>query len=581
MAIGSNPCGCAEGIGTCEEAWACIQTHICQTQGLTLSGGCLGVALGACLGFDAQGRIAYICGDVPEPGPCQATVDTLLADGFFVGGRRGGTGHVTGWGSPQGIDYALSMGLPLIEVDAFASFDEVLVWSGASRDVNWTIWTNSVAASAYERTSVAWMGTISDPGTPANRIGRYKMAPAAQITPDGGYLGYGMPQFSLMLGETGLRRVNGRAVVNLDLSYGQTTSAALYGSRAVDVAAAIRAISVACAQEWTIVTVSPAEMATQVPTVVNAGLTACVAINNNTTITPAEVTATGATWVRLRDTLQDARITSFVTAGLNVLLHTNSRQVETVRAENLGVAGIVADDPVYARDEFPMLPAWTATDRASEIGILDYFTDQTQAEVGRGYTRDAQNGLWIPQSPAVVSAIPQNGTTTVIHALTLGMERFNAASVPAYTYNFGLRPEWTSRPTNTAPYAGLIVSAVEDVDFSAVPTGLYGTRYPSRRTGYLCVVRISNGQMLMFRFDGTSIPSLATSGTNVTLSTGVVSNFSITVTSTGITFANTGGGPSITANDATYRGRYSYAVASNARTGAQSYEVGFTVDPTV
>jgi hypothetical protein len=579
VAIGSNPCGCPEGIGNCAEAWDCIQTHICPEQGLTTAGGCLGVALGACLGFDPAGRIAYICGEEPEPGPCAATVDTLLADGFFVGGRHGGTGHVAAPGSPQAIDYALSMSVPLIEVDAFASYDRVLVWSGWDRTVDFTVWTNNAATVASDRPVADWMGTTSDPGTLANRVGRYKRAPAAQATPDGGYLGYGLPQFSLMLAETALRRVGGRAVVNLDLAYGQTPDTA-FGSRSLDVTAAVQAVSGACAQQWAMVTVSYTSMTTQVPTLLAANITACVAVNEDTATTPAAVVATGAQWVRLRDTQTDARITSFVDAGLNVIVHTNSRHVETERAQGLGVAGIVADDPVYAADAFAAYGLVTFAGRQSEIGTLDYWTDQTEIYTARGYTRDNWNGLWIPNSPDVVAAMPATTSNSVLNFGLLGMLRFSAETVNAYTVEFSLRPEWNTRPTNSGLYAGLVISAINDVDMSGVLTGDYGTRYESQRSGYLCVCRMSNGQMLIYRLDGTSIPLLGTSATNVPLVSGTIDDFTITVTATGITFTNEGG-HTVSVNDATYRGRYFYTATSNVRSGPQTYQAGFSVNPTI
>jgi hypothetical protein len=580
MAIGSNPCGCPEGIGTCAEAWECIQTHLCTGQGLTAAGGCLGVALGSCLGFDGQGRIAYICGEAPEPGPCAVTVDTLLADGFFVGGKEGGASARAAWASPQAIDYALANAVPFIECHAFMLNDGVMAWSGMARGQDLSIWTASGTTGAADRSSTEWISMTSDPGTLVNPTGRSKQAPAASLTPDGGYFGYYLPQFSAMLANDALRRVGGHAVVNLDTSSGGTGNL----TRTNDVETAIRVVGETCTQASVMVTVNTAAMTSHSAMLAGAGITACVNLYGDTTTTPAAVAATDATWVRMEDTQTDARITSFITAGLNVLLVTNSRHIETERAQALGVAGIVCIDPVYARDQFRQLGFWNGAAKGTAIGVLDYFTDQknqVQQLAAMGYARQETLGLWVHNSADVNATFPDTGAS-LLNFKTLGMLTFTDDTVPTWTCDLDMRFDFTSRPTSTGCYGGLVICAVNDADMTG-NVGLYGPKYTALRSGYLLVHIIGSntggGQLRIYRFDGSGIPLLASSAALVTPVSGSLRNYDITVTATGITFATTGATVSVT--DATYRGRYMYMATANSRNTPGTFQCGVSVNPNI
>jgi hypothetical protein len=580
MAIGSNPCGCADGIGTCEEAWICIQTHICEGRGLSITGDCLGVALGSCLGFDGQGRIAWVCGEEPEPGPCQATVDTLLADGFFIGGKEGGSSARAAWASPQAIDYALANQVAFIECHAFSLTDGPICWSGMSRAGDLSLWTANGTVAAHDRSSNEWVSITSDPGTLANPTGRNKQAPATDLTPDGGYFGYYMPPFSLLMADDALRRIDGRAVVNLDMASGGAANLV----RTQDINNVISTVSAACAQTWTMVTIGTNSLLGNSLALVNAGITCCVNLVGDTTTTPATITASDATWVRMEDTQTDARITSFVAAGLNVLLVTNSRHIETIRAESLGAAGIVCIDPVYARDTFRTLGFWNGAAKGTAMGVLDYFTDQknqvTQLSA-MGYARTAANGLWVHNSPTVNASIPDNGTTQVLNFKNLGMLRFGNATEPVWEADLDMRFEFTATPTSIDSWAGIVICAINDADFSGVTTGVYGGKYLALRTGYL-LRHILGGppnlqRIQIYRFDGPTLTFLAGGLTQVSITSGVTLDYDITVTSTGITFAS--GAVSVSVNDATYRGRYFKMATSNSRSTPGTFQVGVELNP--
>lgn len=62
---------------------------------------------------------------------------------------------------------------------------------------------------------------------------------------------------------------------------------------------------------------------------------------------PAEVVAAGVEWVNIGQSLSDATITGYTSAGLSVILSTLTRHWHWERVDALGARGALSDDPLY------------------------------------------------------------------------------------------------------------------------------------------------------------------------------------------------------------------------------------------
>jgi len=577
MASGGNPCGCPEGIATCEEVFNCMSTHICQDQGLWIdpTTDCIGLRVGTCLGFGPGGELVYTCGTEPQPGPCQRTWATVTE--FFVGGRGGGAANLVGWASPQAIDYAISNNVEMIEAHSFQGVDNIAVWSPTDKDTALDYFTtNPITSNANSRFSNEWIALTSDPGNPANYAGRNARAPQAERDlGDGGYMGYNLPQFSLLLATDALHRIDGRALVNLDMSSGSSTTPE-------DVTAGIKAINRACAQEWAMITVTPEAMAL-VPSITAAGIQACVGINNKSGFTPAQVVASGAQWVRINGSQSLANTTAYVTAGLKVLVHTNSRQYETTRAMNLGAAGVICNDPVYASDDFPDYGYQSFGPRTTTMGILDYFSDQGDVVNSRGYTRNALPGFFLYNAPWISDDVT-TPTDSFIQSELVGSIRPKTIPAPAsYTIALDMRVNYSTVPSSSLNRIGIIFGAVQDTDQSGIASGAYGLRYQDIRTGYVAFMHISGGnagRVAIGRFDALGYTQLGVTATNVAFPLNTWIQFLLTVTPSTIRWERVGG-PNITVTDATYRGKHVHMMTWNSQANPATYETGWrNIDPT-
>lgn len=579
MAIGGNPCGCPEGITNCEEAYECIITHICPNSGIRVdeTQNCFGVALGSCLGFDAQGRIAYICGGQPAPSACQRTIAQVLADGeFLIGGRLGGAANLVPWGSDRAIEYALAHDVNLIQIQSFALDDGIAAWAPQDRATSLQDYTTNPADDAWARPSSEWVNFVCDIGTQQNFTGRSALAPAARRTPDGGFYGFGMREYSPLLATKGLELVAGRSIVNFHLPSGLP-------ERIEDVNAVIDAINTACAQAWTMIAVGNMDL---VAPIVAANITACVHVENVDIETPAQVLATGATWVQLRAHESDATIAEWVASGLNVLVRTNSRQYETDRLQALGVAGIYCNDPVYASDNFPDQVSQSWAGRGTSLGVLDYRSDQ-QAIIGKaGYTINAVSGIFMYNSPAVAAQFP-TPPTALFQNMLMGMLRPSdpATDWPGgvYSFTWNLRAYWDTLPTVDGSRMGMAICSNFDTDVSGNINGLYGTRYRDIRSGYFLWVDVEDatGNMRIERIDPGGITPLAFQGSTVPVVNSAAREYTISVTPTTIRLERSDG-VFVEATDSTYRGKWMFACTqfANNGTNTDTWETGFSFTTT-
>jgi len=548
-----------------------MATHVCPNQGLYVDEGrdCIGIKVGTCLGFGPGGELVYTCGEEPEPGPCRKTWADSTED-YLVGGRGGGAANLVGWGSPQAIDYAISNNFDFIESHAFALIDGVAAWSPADKDTALDyITTNPGTTVLNGRSSNEWIGFTSDPGTPANVTGRNSKSPAVEREPDGGYHGYGLPQFSMMLATDALNRINGRTLVILDTASGETPTTA------ADVNACIQAVNRACAQEWAMITVSPESMEL-CEGIEAAGILSCVAINRKSGFTPAQVQAAGAAWVRVDASRNPNDTNNWIASGLRTLVRTNSRHYETHNNQERGAAGVIANDPVYARDEFAGNNYLSFYSKGTQMGTLDYWSDQGSIVNAMGYSRNSIAGLYVYNASWISDDVT---VTSLIQPVLLGSLRpENIDSPQSYTLEFDMRAEWNTQPNSSLARMGIIFGCVQDTDMSGISTGsIYGNRYPPMRTGYIAyhgVGTTDEGFMAIGRFDGTDYTELVDSGTERNYPEDEWMHYTLTVTPTGILWERDGG-DSVQVDDATYRGKYLFAATWNSQENVGTWVTGF------
>lgn len=570
MAIGSNPCGCPEGITNCAEAYDCITTHICPGSGIRIDEeqGCFGVALGSCLGFDAQGRIQYICGEAPAPGPCRRSFADL-GDEFVICGSHGGAANLLAPASPQALQYAIAQGLTMIEVPSFSLADGVGTWAPEERNVDLHLYATNPASAAWALESSTWPSVTSDPGTATeggNVTGRYALAPEARKADggDGGYLGYGLPPFSLMLAAEGLRQVDGRALVNLLLSSPQPV-------RGSDVNAAIQAVGAVCAQPWAMITLGQVDTG-YVENVTAANITACLYVTDPAAITPQEVIDSGATWAMLDAWQDDAVLEQWSASALSVLVRTNSRQYETTRAREAGASGIVCGDPVFASDRFQGKHYQWWSGRENAMGVLDYLSDQGLIVEARGYTANEAEGLFIYNGPEVVDHFPSDPVVLFQNELLGSLRPDDPESAwpgGSYQIDVFLRPYWESVPQQDGSRMGFAFGGNFDVDLSGAVVGAYGDRYRLLRTGYFCWVDVeeAGGTMRIERIDsGGGITPLGLQVPATGIEQGVMQQYTLTVTPTTIRWERSDG-EFVEVTDSTYRGVWMYGVTQYANDG--------------
>src|SRR5690625_3941909 len=182
-----------------------------------------------------------------------------------------------------------------------------------------------------------WSQLLSDAGTTESPTGRSSTAPAGQKTPDGGWYGFHAPQYRLLTTQQVLAQVDGRAVVRIQCANGNP-----YGGVERDVAAAMRAINIMCAQDYAMIMVGVSDI-DQIPVIEGDNIRSMLFTNQS--LTPEEIVDTGTQWVQTGHEAPDEFITSLVDAGLNVILDTNARHVQTQRAMDLGCRGVASSDP--------------------------------------------------------------------------------------------------------------------------------------------------------------------------------------------------------------------------------------------
>jgi hypothetical protein len=538
-------CGCTGGgVTTCEAIAACLRPYI--GRGLRWNAAnsrfevCLSTDAGNVLTFGADNCLYSPGSGTPPPDTGRKTIEGLPEQAFSAA-DCGALIHPPG--SIAGTDHAIANNIDIVDVRVYTLTDNVSAWAPFDNNTNIDFFSTNPAApilGPYQLSSNDWKTLYSDAGNPYNPCGNNNNAPAGDKPTgrDQNWFGWRAPTQYMQTTLDMLRMINARAVVFLKHDTGEIDGA-------------INAVLQAAAQPWVIIF---GETANEVSEVLAGGIVAGWHVNINTTVTPAEVVASGATWVYIRSSQDTARIQSFINAGLEVVVHTDSTHYETTLWHGNGARVVAAWDPVYARNQFPpVIPGSQGHRTYYETGTTKYghLTRETGEFFllsGRGY---ALNTL-----PAQYEE-PQyqwDGGTVMAYAST-GMGYFRLPD-PADFPNIDI--SWTEHLVGAVAggafaKSGLFVCFADDRDF-ATPNA---TVAQPGINGYFCYIRTSttnNGQLQIARIDNGLYTLLGTSPTNSAWTANSSKNMSVRITPTTIRIFT--GSVTIQVTDATYRGRY-------------------------
>lgn len=509
-----------------------------------------------------SGGLYTPCNSSPPGIRCRRTIEGL--PDFVTIGNTGGSGLTHAYASPQAIEYAVDHRVDMISNITWSlAGDLVSAWGPYYGDTATSFYTTDQATGVDGWTVYAheWPQLLSDAGTAASPTGRNSTAPTSQKEPDGGWYGFHAPAYRLLTTQEVLSKVDGRAVVRVQCADGNP-----FGGVERDVAAAMRAINIMCAQDYAMIMVGVTDL-DQIPVIEGDNIRSM--LFTNTTLTPEEIVDTGTQWVQTGHEADDEFIESLVDAGLNVILDTDARHEQTERAMELGCRGVASSDPVYHRG--PVDPPSTYGYRRTTNNYIRGFTsvghltEQTDAGGGiaaRGYHRADAQGLYF--------RIPS------------GMERIDClmgnlspiSDTDAYTLTARVQVDQGSLPTHggtgLGPRAGLIFACETDI---APDDGV------AERTGYYGVITMSDsdsGTLIlgMYDEDGEAVELASQSGAAVTPNAWV----DLTVTVAGGTITLTRSDVenySVSADDSTWRGAYFHTTVGNSSSGDDEWYVGF------
>jgi len=500
------------------------------------------------------------------PGPIQwpVTVATLPAQAIAA---TGGSNTVLPSTSPQAIEYAAANRIDIYATSVCAMDDGVALEVIANRDSNSSTYLDNPSVVAWHQVgSVAVPSMVYDAGTRVSPTARN--APSDFTDPDGGWAGFYSHPYAVRTVAELLRIVRGRMVVAMFVRLEGLTDDA---QAVAAVESVVNAVVAAGAQDWVII--MPQDVlddGTRVPldammaVITGAGITGGVNVfvENGDVFEPAEIVASGATWVDIAspsrpDGASGARIGEFVSAGLEVMVFTDARHYWTDWAFGLGARAVRSGDGVYARggrgqpgdlDYRQTLIPGLAT-RGATVGAISPRTATYSTVYEQGFARQDETGRWFPERYGWVDGAPPIPNSQLLGTI---------CPIPNTTdYRIRLRvwrPERESSVT-TAAFAGIGFALLDDRDIANfVPNQLgYAARLhpPSSTAGW--------EHMSLVRYDG--------SGANTTLAESndppgwayeEWTELSVTVQGSTITFTATAstGTATISANDATYRGSY-------------------------
>ena len=525
----------------------------------------------------------------PGPGDMvwRRTVATLPEQAISATSGSNLVGPAT---APQLIDYSIANGIDIYSVPVYGLADGTIFEQVGGVNTLLTTYTDNPGGILNrDQSSLTVQQTHYDAGARDNPSGRNSDAPASLLAPDGGWGGFYAPVFKPRTISETLRIIRGQMVVELNVQRATITTEQIEA----DIRATVATVVAAGAQEWTIIQVpallddnSRAPIDDWVPIVTAAGITAGVNISAEylmvSPFTPAEILASGATWVSLvtqsrPDGVDDARITELVASGLQVVATTSARQYWTSHAFGLGVRVVRSADAVYARGvrgepgdlnyRNTLIPGLET--RTTAIGALTSITDVETAMWHPGFARADLPGRWFPPRYAWVDGVSRFGNSQILGEV---------CPIPNTTnFELRLRVRRTGGTTvSSSRFAGIFWGSTHDRDISNNP----GSGSNVLRNGYACVVREVTGggvRQGIYRYDA---------GVETTMSTTVggpgwlADNWvSLIVTVTGAAINFQGVGPSSSASigtsNGTYRGPYVFYFWNDPGTGSATQYHGY------
>jgi hypothetical protein len=580
-------CGCnAASATTCDAIVLCVAANL--GPGLRYDGitGLLAVRISGDVGnaasFGSDGGIYVPGGDaVPDPASGRRTVAGLPERA--AGGSATGGGSMTPFGSPYGIEYAVANRLDIIHISNFALADGVSIarWDGPLANLeNRTDNPSSIDSQLIS--SVQLPSLLVDAGARNTPTGRASGAPAVLLSPDGGWFGFYANNFSPMTLTDALHKVAARAVVFVAVIGSQIES-----DMERHLAGAARSVLQAQSQAWTLFgvpgymddgagNVVPSPISTWVGDIAAAGITPIVDLFDDSlggfAVTPAQVVATGAEWVRLAHSEDGpgatrARIQTFLDEGLQVYVQPrSSRQWDAEQLWDMGVRAISSDSPVYTRGArgeagdldyrkeivIPGLITRTVMEGSLTSRTNDGMADNDvgwprQSDVGRNFS--AQFG-WI------------GGIGAHLHSQLLGeICPYEVTSNYRLRLRFRVDPTQASAPAGSVPKLGIFFNSPDDRDI----TYYEPDDGPAHVNGYWATIRVGTtnpGLVVLGKFNNGNFTILDDSIDTPGAAIGQWIIMAVETTPTGIVLSishpGSGGTLSTTVADTDHRGPYAF-----------------------
>lgn len=580
-------CGCnAASATTCDAIVLCVAANLGAGLRYDSVNGLLAVRLSGDAGNSASigsdGGIYVPGGDtVPDPASGRRTIAGLPARAF--GGSATGAGSMLPFGSPESIEYAVVNRLDIVNFSNFALADGVSIarWDGDGAALS-SRTDNPSGIPIGLISSVTLPSLLVDAGTRVSPTGRDSGAPPALMSPDGGWFGFYAAPYTPMTLAQALQKLAARAVAYLPIYAG-----AVEADYERFIAGAINAVLQVGSQDWTIVGVSAyieddldntivGPYATWVADVIAAGLTPAVDLFDDQlggfVVTPAEVVATGAEWVRLNldedgDGTTLARIQTFIDAGLQVIVNVrNSRQYDVARVFAAGARAVTSDSPVYSRGA------------RGEAGDLDYRKEVvipgliTRTMMEGSLTHQTNSGMaasdigWARQSAEGrnFSAMFgwEGGIGAHLHSQLLGeICPYEVTADYRLRVRFRVDSPTTPIPGGPIPKLGIFFNAPTDRDIT-----WYGPDpNPDYLNGYWFTIRVGStlpGLVVLSKVNNGTFTILDDSIQLPGINYGDWIYFNCRTTSTtvglGVGHSTLGGDVSVTVNDTDHRGPYAF-----------------------
>lgn len=558
-------CGCnAASATTCDAIVLCVAANLGAGLRYDTVSGLLAVRISADAGntasFGSDNGI-YVPGDgaPPDPAAGRKTVAGLPARVF--GATQGGGGAMVPFSSPQSIEYAVANRMDLVSLHTFALADDIAVnrWGNVPAD-NLDIRTDNPSTIDSGLISSLTLPSLSvDAGVRITPTGRNSGAPAEVLTPDGGWFGFYAWPFSPITLAQALHQLAARSVAFV-VPFAAQIAAEFERALSTSIDAVIQT----GAQEWTIMGVSgyvdngagttiPSNINDFVGDVIAAGITPAVDLFDDSpggfAVTPAAVLASGADWVRLRYTGESdgtpyARIQEFIDAGLQVLVQTTNRHVDTTTFYAMGARGVLADSPVYARGA------------RGEAGDLDYrktvvipglvtrtqmegaLTQRTNSGFGlgdAGWARQSADGRNFSAGFGRIGGVGLRLTSQLLGELC----PYQTTPTHRLRVRFRMDPTQVGFPTGNAPRLGLFVAAPDDRDISHVYTG-DPNQFAAGTNGYWAFVNVGvsdQGRITLAKLNDGAYTVLDSSGVLSSIVIGEWIYMSVTLSPTTVNLA--------------------------------------------